>query len=135
MRLPAGRYRTPLSRASTARRKREPPRREVPEFKRRSRAPKGASVHAILTLRGWRTRRDIFLRAFSFRRMVASVLRIVLSREEFNYFYLSYFAINFFTYLEKFVLNLINFYKMLLKFRMYKIFRLHLLSEYHVYHC
>lgn len=38
MRLPAGRYRTPLSRASTARRKRESPRREVPEFKRRSRA-------------------------------------------------------------------------------------------------
>lgn len=42
MRLPAGRYRTPLSRASTARRKREPPRREVPEFKRRSRAERGA---------------------------------------------------------------------------------------------
>lgn len=35
MRLPAGRYQTPLSRASTARRKRESPRREVPEFKRR----------------------------------------------------------------------------------------------------
>lgn len=35
MRLPAGHYQTPLSRASTARRKRESPRREVPEFKRR----------------------------------------------------------------------------------------------------
>lgn len=38
MRLPAGRYRTSLSRASTARRKRESLKREVPEFKRRSRA-------------------------------------------------------------------------------------------------
>jgi len=38
MRLPAGRYQTPLSRASTARRKRESPRREVPEFRRRNRS-------------------------------------------------------------------------------------------------
>lgn len=38
MRLPAGRYQTPLSRASTARRKRESPRREVLEFKRRNRS-------------------------------------------------------------------------------------------------
>lgn len=44
MRLPAGRYRTPLSYASTrlTRRKRESLRREVPEFKRRSRVESGA---------------------------------------------------------------------------------------------
>lgn len=82
MRLPAGRYRTPLSRASTARRKREPPRREVPEFKRRSRAESGArDPDFTRTENGGAIS---FFKHFSWR-IVASVLRIVRSREEFSY--------------------------------------------------
>lgn len=81
MRLPAGRYRTPLSRASAARRKRESLRREVPEFKRRSRAE--SVVRSWHHANGERARNRNILERLS-RRTVASVLRVVLWCGEFG---------------------------------------------------